>query len=237
MATNVNMKKLEMEKNEFIRKLSREQFDAVMTNKYKQVFVDYFGGKLDDDELSKKMDGNNQLIHIYENGDNGKIDSNQYLYSSIVEVALHYFNNYNQSSVVLNKLSLLASYHHLVVFASENLKMLCDYIDDVFFLNRLDKGDASKYMNKKLKSMNTCVESLQDAILNIHEHEQIIQDVESKSNTNFCDESLIDESIRELYHHCKESSSDTQTIFDNILDGCKDYESNAKLDVINCKLC
>lgn len=234
---NVNMKKLELEKNEFIRKLSREQFDAVMTNKYKQVFVDYFGGKIDDDSLFKKMDDNNQLIHIYENGDNGKIDSNQYLYSSIVEVALHYFNQSNQSTVVLNKLSLLASYHQLVVFASENLKMLCDYIGDIFFLNRLDNDDASKYMNKKLKSMNGCVESLQDAILNIHEHEQIIQDVESKTNTNFCDEPLIDESIRELYRHCKESSSDTQTIFDDILDNCKDYESNAKLNVLKCKLC
>ena len=232
----INVKQVEMEKNEFIRKLSREQFDAVMTNKYKQVFVDYFGGKLSDDALFKKMESNNELISIYENGDNGKIDSNQYLYSSIVEVALYYFNRSNQSTVVVNKLSLLSSYHQLVVFASENLNLLCSLIDDVFYLNRLSGVDVSEFLNKKLESIKVCVESLQDAVLNIHEHEQIIENVESESGSSFCDDPLIDESIRELYDHCRTSSSTTQNMFDDLLDTCKDTESNAKLNLKNAKL-
>lgn len=232
----INMKQVELEKKEFIRKLSREQFDAVVTNKYKQVFVDYFGGKLSDNELMNKMDANNELITIYENGDNGKIDSNQYLYSSIVEVALHYFNNYNESNVVVNKLSLLASYHQLVVLASERLVKLCGLIDDIFFLNKLNNGDATKYMNKKLESMNGVVESLKDAILNIHEHEQIITSVESESGNDFVDTPIINQSIQELYHHCRTSSNNTQMVFDKVLENCHDDESNAILDVQNCKL-
>ena len=44
MATN--LRKMEMEKNNFIRELSREQFGGVITNKYKKVFIDYFNGNI-----------------------------------------------------------------------------------------------------------------------------------------------------------------------------------------------
>ena len=36
MATNLN--KLQLEKNNFIKELSREQFDGVITNKYKNIY-------------------------------------------------------------------------------------------------------------------------------------------------------------------------------------------------------
>lgn len=81
-----------MEKNNFIKNLSQEQFDLVMTNKYKRVLLSYFDGEITDAELSDKINSNLDLISIYEDGDNGKIDTNQYLYAALVDVALYYYN-------------------------------------------------------------------------------------------------------------------------------------------------
>lgn len=81
-----------MEKNNFIKNLGQEQFDLVMTNKYKRVLLSYFDGGITDAELSDKINSNLDLVSIYENGDDGKIDTNQYLYAALVDVALYYFN-------------------------------------------------------------------------------------------------------------------------------------------------
>ena len=111
MATNLN--KIELEKNNFIRKLSREQFDGVITNKYKKVFMDYFNGNINDSELAERINKNLELVNVYENGDSGKIDSNQYLYSAIVEVALNYYNVANWFETCIKKVNLFSSYFQL----------------------------------------------------------------------------------------------------------------------------
>ena len=54
MATNLN--KLQLEKNNFIKELSREQFDGVITNKYKKAFIDYFNGDINDAEKDKLLE-------------------------------------------------------------------------------------------------------------------------------------------------------------------------------------
>ena len=116
VATNLN--KIELEKNNFIRKLSREQFDGVITNKYKKVFMDYFNGNINDSELAERINKNLELVNVYENGDSGKIDSNQYLYSAIVEVALNYYNVANGFETCINKMNLFASYFQALIKCS-----------------------------------------------------------------------------------------------------------------------
>ena len=106
------MNKLELEKNNFIKNLSQEQFDLVMTNKYKQVLMTYFNGKITDAELSDKINSNLDLVNIYENGDDGKIDTNQYLYAALVDVALYYYNivtGFKESMQELHNLCLAKS--------------------------------------------------------------------------------------------------------------------------------
>lgn len=101
-----------MEKNNFIKNLSQEQFDLVMTNKYKRVLTSYFNGEITDAELSDKIDSNLDLVSIYEDGDNGKIDTNQYLYAALVDVALYYYNlanGFKDSIQELHNLCLVKS--------------------------------------------------------------------------------------------------------------------------------
>lgn len=101
-----------MEKQNFIKNLSQEQFDLVMINKYKRVLKDYFDGEITDAELSDKINSNLDLVSIYENGDDGKIDTNQYLYTALVDVALYYYNiatGFKDSMQELHNLCLVKS--------------------------------------------------------------------------------------------------------------------------------
>ena len=66
--SDASLKKMEMEKNNFIKKLSREQFDGVITNKYKKVFIEYFNGNIGDAELTNMINKNLELVSIYEDG-------------------------------------------------------------------------------------------------------------------------------------------------------------------------
>ena len=43
---STSLKRIELERNEFIRKLSQEQFDGVITSKYKKLFSSYFNGAI-----------------------------------------------------------------------------------------------------------------------------------------------------------------------------------------------
>ena len=221
VATNLN--KIELEKNNFIRKLSREQFDGVITNKYKKVFMDYF--------LTNK---NLELITIYENGDSGKIDSNQYLYSAIVDVALNYYNVANGFETCINKVNLFSSYFQLCASAESKLEYLSGLIYDVFYINEnFDGKDADKFMDVKLDYVRTIANSLEKIIGEIVKHEDVIADVEKESGINFVDEILMDESIKEMFVMFKDSASTIKNDFKALVEDCIDESTGANLDIMN----
>jgi len=229
-----SLKKMELEKNNFIRKLSREQFDGVITNKYKKVFIDYFNGNINDNELAERINKNLELVSIYENGDSGKIDSNQYLYSAIVDVALNYYNVANGFETCINKMNLLASYFQLSAIAESRMEHLLDLIYDVFFINaKFDGSDATALLNKKLASIPSVVNSLDEILSEIAKHESVISDVEKQSGISFVDELHIDETIKEMYVLFRDSSNKTHTALFNLKQDCVDELTGAKLNIID----
>ena len=230
MATNYN--KLQMEKNNFIRELSREQFDGVITNKYKKVFLDYFNGTISDAELSERINKNLELVNVYENGDSGKIDSNQYLYSAIVDVALNYYNVANGFETCINKMYLLASYFQLCAIAESKMEHLKDLIYDVFFINAKLDGDAG-LLNVKLAKIKTIAANLDAILSEVAKHEHVISDVEKESGTDFVDELHIDETIKEMFAMFQDSANKINVELFELKEDCSDEPSGAKLDIMN----
>lgn len=232
MATNLN--KIELEKNNFIRKLSREQFDGVITNKYKKVFMDYFNGIINDNELTERINKNLELVNVYENGDSGKIDSNQYLYSAIVEVALNYYNVANGFETCINKVNLFASYFQLCATAESKLDYLSGLIYDVFYINENFDGDcADEFLKVKLDHVRTVADSLEKIIGEIVKHEDVIADVEKDSGIGFCDEILMDESIKNMFVMFQDSAKQIQVDFKALVEDCIDENTGANLDIMN----
>lgn len=224
-----------MEKNNFIRDLSREQFDMVITNKYKKVFLDYFNGNIDDGELADKIESNLDLIGIYENGDSGKIDSNQYLYSAIVDVALNYYNVANGLDTCINKIELLASMFQLIASAESKLVYLEDLIYDVFFI-KYNLNDCDDYLAKKLMMVSSVANSLDGLIIEIKKHQDVIADVEKESKHAFLDEIHINESIKEMHGMFSDSFNSIDAKFKELQSECSDESTGAKLDIMNGKL-
>ena len=235
MATNVN--KLELEKNNFIRNLSQEQFDMVIINKYKKVFFDYFDGNIDDAELVKRIDKNLELVDIYKSGNGGKIDTNQYLYSGIVDVSLHYYNVATGFETCMNKMNLLASYFQLVASANERLIYLNDLIADVFFIHgNIDGSVADDMLKSKLNKIVIVAESMNAIVGEISKHEDVISDVEKGTKIGFCDEILIDDNIKEMFGRFSDSASEISSGFKVLVDNCVDDSTGAKLDILKGKL-
>ena len=232
MATNLN--KLELEKNNFIRKLSREQFDGVITNKYKKVFLDYFNGNINDAELNERINKNLDLISVYENGDSGKIDSNQYLYSAIVEVALNYYNVANGFETCINKMNLFASYFQLCASAESKLDYLSGLIYDVFYINEnFDGKNAAAFMELKLDHVKNVANSLEKIIDEIAKHEDVIADVEKQTQSDFIDEIHIDKSIKEMFVMFQDSAKQIKVDFNALVKDCIDENTGANLDLLN----
>lgn len=232
--SNASLKKMEMEKNEFIRKLSQEQFDGVVTSKYKKAFMEYFDGTIGESELAKKMESNMDLISIYSNGDDGKIDPNQYLYCAIVDVALDFYNVSNSYETCLNKLNLVASYFQLIASSESQLKHLEDAIYDAFFIKNNLK-DCDDYLKRKLDCVSNLANSLEIMLDEILKHEDVIDEVESKSNAKFLDESLIDNSIKDMFVMFKNTNDSIQNRFANLQRECSDESSGLKLDIMKGK--
>lgn len=231
------MNKLQMEKNKFIRELSREQFDLVITNKYKKVFVDYFNGDISDSELADKIDSNLDLIGVYENGDSGKIDSNQYLYSAIVDVALNYYNVANGLDSCINKVNLLSSYFQLCALADSKFEYLLSLIDDVFFINgKLDGSDADSFLKNKLAKILIVFECLDSLLTEIAIHESVISDVEKETKSDFVDDVHIDDTIKEMYVKFHDSANEVNTRLFELKNECVDDSTGAKLDIVKGKL-
>lgn len=234
--SDASLKKMEMEKNKFIRELSREQFDGVVTNKYKKVFIDYFNGNIDDAELTARINKNLELVSVYEDGDSGKIDSNQYLYSAIVDVALNYYNVANGFETCINKMNLLASYFQLCAVANEKMDYLLELIYDAFFINaNFDGSDADALLDKKLAKIPSVVNSLDEILNEVAKHESVISDVEKQSGTGFIDEIHIDESIKEMYVMFKDSANKTNIGLFKLKEQCIDESTGAKLNIVNGK--
>lgn len=234
MIMSANLRKMEMEKNNFIRELSREQFDGVITNKYKKLFIEYFNGNISDGELAEKVNKNLELVGIYEDGDNGKIDANQYLYSAIVDVALNYYNVANGFETCINKMNLLASYFQLSAIADERLSYLVDLIYDVFFIHgNLTGSDATALLNRKLEKIPSVVNSLDEILTEIAKHDCVISDVEKECGTGFVDELHIDETIKEMYVMFNDSANKTNMALFKLKEQCVDESTGAKLDIMN----
>lgn len=232
VATNLN--KIELEKNNFIRKLSREQFDGVITNKYKKVFMDYFNGNINDSELAERINKNLELVNVYENGDSGKIDSNQYLYSAIVEVALNYYNVANGFETCINKVNLFSSYFQLCASAESKLEYLSGLIYDVFYINEnFDGKCADEFMDVKLDHVRTVANSLEKIIGEIVKHEDVIADVEKESGISFVDEILMDESIKEMYVMFQDSAKQIHVDFNALVKDCIDESTGANLNIMD----
>lgn len=235
VATNLN--KLQMEKNNFIRELSREQFDGVMVSKYKKVFIEYFNGNIGDVELSDKINKNLELIDVYEDGDSGKIDSNQYLYSAIVDVALNYYNVANGFETCINKMNLFASYFQLCATLESRMEHLHDLIYDVFFINaNLDGSDAESLMNMKLAKVKDHVARLDGILDEIAKHESVISDVEKQTKTSFHDELHMDETIKEMFVMFQDSANENNIALSDLKQHCVDESSGAKLNIVDGKL-
>lgn len=234
---SANLKKMELEKNNFIKKLSREQFDGVLTNKYKKIFHEYFNGTIGEVELAKRVESALELIAIYEDGENGKIDTNQYLYSASVDVALDYFNVANAFESLINKMYLVTSYFQLCAIAKVQLEYLEDLIYTVFFVNASVSGDgAGEFLDNKLDKIKNAANTLGGTIGEISKHEDVIAEVEKSTGTGFCDESLLDESIKEMYVMFKNSASSSKAAFTGLVEDCVDNSNGAKLDIMHGKL-
>ena len=227
---SANLKKIELEKNKFIKNLSQEQFDGVVTSKYKKLFTSYFNGTITGDELVSKGESYNELVSIYEDGDNGKIDSNQYLYSAIVDVAIDYYNVANSYETCIEKMNLLASYFQLVASSETELEALEFNISDVFYIYNNLK-DSVDYLSSKLNHISFQGNSLKGMLDEIQEYENTIKAYEEVNNTSFIDEVLIDEDIKELYQKHKKTSERIRQKFNNLQKNCVDKKSGAKLDL------
>ena len=226
-----NLSKLQLERNKFIRELSKEQFDIVITNKYKKVFFDYFNGVINDDILNKKIESNLELINIYGNGDTGKIDTNQYLYSAIVDVALHYYNVAGGFETCINKMELLTSFFQLIASAESKLVHLEDLIYDVFFINY--NFDDDEYLEKKLMMLSSVANSLDNLIIEIEKHQDVIIDVEKSSKHSFIDEMHISGGIKEMYGIFIDSFRSINDKFKELKSECFNESTGVKLDVMN----
>ena len=223
-----------MEKNNFIRELSKEQFDGVITNKYKKVFIEYFNGNINDTELAERINKNLELVSVYENGENGKIDSNQYLYSAIVDVALNYYNVANGFETCINKMNLLASYFQLCAMADLKMEQLLDLIYDAFIINaNFDGSDADSLLDRKLSKIKVTVVNLDSVLDEISKHESVISDVEKQSGTGFVDELHIDETIKEMFVMFKDSANKTKNGLFTLKEQCVDELTGAKLNIID----
>lgn len=233
------MNKLELEKNNFIKNLSQEQFDSVIINKYKKVFFDYFDSNITDADMVKRIDKNLELVEIYESGNSGKIDPNQYLYSAIVDVALHYYNVATGFETCMNKMNLLASYFQLVSSANERLNYLNSLIQDVFFIHGNLDGDtdvAKNMLDSKLENVVVVAESMDIILAEISKHEDVISDVEKETNLDFLDELHIDDNIKKMFERFKDSASAINGGFKALVDNCCDEFTGAKLDIMKGKL-
>ena len=225
---------MELEKNNFIRELSKEQFDGVITNKYKKLFIDYFNGTINDAELTEMVNSNLELINVYENGDNGKIDSNQYLYSAIVDVALNYFNDANSFECCINKMNVLASYFQLVAIAESKLEHLQDLVYDVFFIvGSVTGSGVDEFLDLKIQKIKNIAGTIDPILDEILKHEQLISDVEKETKSSFIDELHIDESVKELYNVFHDSAKRINNEFTEMKEDCVAESFDASIDIMN----
>lgn len=216
-----------MEKNKFIRELSREQFDGVMTNKNKKLLLDYFEGNLSDNELLDKFNKNLELVDIYTTGENTKIDANQYLYNGLVEVALFYYNNAGSYESVFNKACLFSSYFQLVASADVKLQFMDSLLEDVIYLQEhiTDTG----FLDKKIKLLSDNASSVQELIIEIGKHEDVILKVENEVGTDFVDEVLFEDSMKELYEKFRLVAGEVTEHWFALLDDCSDKSIDIKI--------
>lgn len=228
---SVNLKKIEMEKNEFIRNLSQEQFDGVVTSKYKKTFLDYFNGTISDSELANKNESHRDLVSIYTHGDTDRIDTNQYLYSAIVDVAVNYYNVANSYETCMDKMNLLASYFKLVASSKILLSVLEYAIHDVFYIYN-NFRDSVDYLSNKLKYISNRASTLNMILNEIKEYETNIKEIEDTSNVSFVDEILIEDDIKEEYQNTQETSESVRQKFSDLQKNCVDKKSGAKLDIM-----
>ena len=228
---STNIKKLELEKNNFIRELSQEQFDGVLTSKYRKLFHEYFNGNLSDKDLAKKVESNMELITIYEDGESGKLDPNQYLYSAIVDVALDFYNVSNSFETCLNKMYLLLSYFQLVASAQSKFEVLEDLVNDVVYIN-VNIDGADELVDKKLERIPAVANSLTDILDEISKHEDVISEVEKTTKVGFVDESLIDGSVKEMFVMFRNSASAINVKFQALVEDTADGSAGAKLDIM-----
>lgn len=228
---SANLKKIELEKNEFIKKLSQEQFDGVVTSKYRKLFNSYFDGTITSEELASKGESYKELVSIYEDGDNGKIDSNQYLYSAMVDVAVDCYNVANSYETCMDKMNLLASYFQLVASSKLELESLEFNISDVFYTYNNLK-DSVEYLSNKLNHISFQGKRLKKCLDEIQEYEDTINKIEEESKTSFIDEILIDEDIQEMYQKHKNTSKKIRQKFLNLQKNCVDKKTGAKLNIM-----
>lgn len=228
------MQKLQLEKNNFIRNLSQEQFDLVITNKYKKVFLDYFDGKLSDSELAKKIESNLDLIGIYED-EKSKIDPNQYLYSAIVDVALNYYNVANVIETCINKMELLASMFQLIALAESKMEHLEDLIYDVCYV-KTNFDSSDEFINKKLVMISDVANSLDEIIVEITKHVDVVSEVEKTTKHAFLDEIHINESIKELYNVFMESFDGIDAKFNDMKESYVDELTGLEFNIMDGKL-
>ena len=211
---SITLKRIELERNEFIRKLSQEQFDGVITSKYKKLFTSYFYGAISNSELASKNESYRDLVSIYTHGDTDTIDTNQYLYSAIVNVATDL-----QDSV--SKLNLLASYFQLIASYTTMFEHLEDNISDAFYIN--DKIKDDEYLEKKLDTIATLTKSLDDLSDELQKHQDVIDEV-----YNFF--IGVDESIEKMYLFNMESLKSSSDAFNSLKSDCVN-NTGARLDI------
>ena len=215
---SISLKRIELERNEFIRKLSKEQFKGVVTSKYKKLFNDYFNGTISDSELASKNESHRDLVSIYTHGDTDTIDTNQYLYSAIVGVAIDFHNS-------MNKLNLLASFFQLIASFTPMFKHLEDSIYDVFYINDNFKGASGEYLEKKLDTIVTLTKSLDTLSDEIQKHQSVIDEVD-----NFL--TNVDDTIEKMYLMHMESLKSTKDVFIRLKDDCVN-DTGVKLDILH----
>lgn len=229
-----NLKKLELEKNKFIRELSREQFDNVITNKYKKAFMEYFDGNINDFQLVDKINSNFELVNIYANNDVAKIDSNQYLYCAIVDVALNYYNKANGFESCCDKVNLFASYFQLIASSESKLSYLEDLIYDIFFINA--NLDCKQFLDRKLLLVSDAANSLNKILIEISKYDDLISEIENENNMSFVDDPYMDNTIKEVYIICKNLSKNINSQFQDLQNECVDISNGVSLDIMKGKI-
>ena len=198
------------------------------------MFLDYFNGNIDDGELAERINKNLELVSVYENGESGKIDSNQYLYSAIVEVALNYYNVANGFETCINKMNLFASYFQLCASAESKMDNLSGLIYDVFYINEnFDGKQADEFMKNKLDQVKNVANNLEKIMDEISKHEDVIADVEKETQSDFLDEIHIDKSIKEMFVMFQDSANTIKNDFNALMKDCIDESTGANLDIMN----